>query len=72
MSRGFLLLEAAKMLVNSARFLPQKLPIWAAKISKKEVIVLAAKNSVKRRFPVVGDEWALLGSGRTEKMRRLK
>ena len=38
---------------------------------QSEVTVLAAKNSVKRRFPVVGPECALLASGRTEKMRRL-
>ena len=50
----------------------QKAANLGSKDFQSEVIVLAAKNSVKRGFPVVGDEWALLGSGRTEKMRRLK
>ena len=39
---------------------------------QSEVIVLAAKNLVERRCPVLGPDCALLGSGRTEKMRRLK
>ena len=60
--------EAAKMLVLSARFSPQKKTAnLGSKDFQSEVTLLAAKNSVKRRFPVVGPECALLGSGRTEK-----
>ena len=60
------------MLVPSEWFLHPEAANLGSKDFQREVIVLAAKNSVKRRFPVVGDEWALRGSGRTEKMRRLK
>ena len=55
------------MLVPSEWFLPPKAANLGSKDFQSEVIVLAAKNSVKRRFPVVGDEWALLGRGKTEK-----
>ena len=57
--------------VPSARFHPKAANL-GSKDFQSEVPVLAAKNSVKRRFPVVGPECALLGSGRTEKMRRLQ
>ena len=55
------------MLVPSEWFLPPKAANLGSKDFQSEVIVLAAKNSVKRRFPVVGDEWAPLGRGKTEK-----
>ena len=65
----FWLLESCENVGAICTVFSQKAANLGSKDFQSEVTVLAAKNSVKRRFPVIGPEYALLGSGR---MRRLK